>query len=69
MPKGEGSNWATSYLQWQKKLQETESSFTQELRPGTWNNVTLTLPGIPPEQFGHLELSFDTSQIKLFTAK
>lgn len=69
MPKAEGSAWAASYGEWQKLLQEKDAKFTEELKPGTWNNLTLTLPGIPPEQFGYLELSLDTSQIKLFTAK
>jgi hypothetical protein len=69
MSKVESGEWQTTYVQWQKKLHEQESNFTQELRPGTWNNLTLTLPGVPPEQFGYLELSLDTSQIKLFVSK
>lgn len=69
MAKSEAENGATNYVEWQKKLQEKESSFTEELRPGTWTSLTLKLPGIPPDQFGHLELSFDTSQIKLLTVK
>lgn len=55
----------TRYSDWQKSLTETEQKFTNDLRPATWNKVTLTLPGVPPDKFGYLELSLSTDQIKL----
>ena len=69
MPASEGEDWLTHYTDWEKTLKEKEVKFTDELRPGTWNNVTLTLPGIRPEQFGYLELSMNTERISLLQAK
>lgn len=69
MRKAEGAALAQTYTEWQMALLEKEVNFTEELRPGTWSNLTLTLSGIQPEQFGYLALSLDTRQIKLFTAK
>ena len=68
-PKAEGKDWVSKYNSWEKSLLKKEISFTEELRPGTWNNVTLVLPGVPPEKFGHLELEMDSSQIKLLVPR
>ena len=65
--KSEGSSWYSAYGEWTKKLQEKEGKFTEILKPGVWNNISLTLPGIPSDQLGHLELSFDTNEILLLT--
>jgi uncharacterized protein YoxC len=69
MPKAEGKGWAASYTGWQKSLNEKEINFLEELRPGTWNNVTLILPGLPPDKFGYLELQMESSQIKLLVPR
>lgn len=58
-----------NYMEWQKARRETEHKFTNDLRPATWNQVTLTLPGLPPDKFGYLELSVETDQIKLYESK
>lgn len=63
-PSGE-KEWFKAFSDWKKNLKETEVKFTQELRPGTWNNVRLALPGIPPAKFGHLELTMKTDRISL----
>jgi len=65
MPKIGEKDWAKQYLSWQKSILEKDISFTEELRPGTWNNVNLLLPGVPLEKFGYLEIQMETSQIKL----
>jgi len=65
MPSLKDKDGATHYLQWHKNLKEKEISFTEKLRSGTWNIVNLTLPGIPPQQFGYLELTMDTKEISL----
>ncbi len=65
----EEKDWLTHYEDWNKALKEKEMNFMDELKPGTWNNVTLTLPGIRPDQFGHLELSMDTDRISLLRTK
>mgnify|MGYP005620225861 CR=1 FL=1 len=64
MAKSEDQEWA-HYAAWEKTLTKKEHRFTEDLRPGTWNTVTLTLPGIPPERFGHLEIQMETNRIKL----
>jgi len=53
------------YADWEKTLSETEQKITNDLRPATWNRVTLTLPGIPPEKLGYLEVSMDATQLKM----
>lgn len=55
----------TNYREWLGTMREAEHKFTNDLSPGTWNKVTLTLPGVPPEKFGYLELSVETDQITL----
>jgi len=69
MPKTGEKGWAKQFASWQKSLLEKETSFTEELRPGTWNNVNLVLPGLPPERFGYLELQMETDQIKLLVPR
>ena len=64
-PKMGEKGWISKYQAWEKSLLQKDISFTEDLRPGTWNNVTLILPGVPPEKFGHLELQMETTQIKL----
>jgi hypothetical protein len=59
-------NWVGVYTEWEKNLKQMQSKFTNDLRPGTWNIVRLTLPGIPPSQFGYMELRMMTDQISLF---
>ncbi|MFZ5563807.1 MAG: DUF3251 domain-containing protein [Thermodesulfobacteriota bacterium] len=59
----------SDYPEWQRNLSEKEQKFTDDLRPGTWNPVTLTLPGLPPDKFGYLQLGMKTSQIKLILRK
>jgi len=68
-PKTGEKGWAKSFAAWQKSLVEKDISFTDELRPGTWNNVSLVLPGLPPEKFGYLELQMETNQIKLLVPR
>lgn len=58
-----------NFVEWQKALGEKEQKVTEDLRPGTWNPVTLTLPGLPPDKFGYLELGMQTSQIRLVVRK
>ena len=69
MPKAEGKGWAASYTSWQNSLSEKEINFLEELRPGTWNIVTLTLPGLSPDKFGYIELQMESSQIRLLAPR
>jgi hypothetical protein len=65
MPKPGGEDWTSKYDSWTKSLLQKEVSFTEELRPGRWNTVSLVLPGLPPEKFGYLEVRMETNQIGL----
>lgn len=65
MAKTENQDIAKNYDEWQKLLVEKEHKFVEDLRPGSWNDVTVSLPGISSEKFGYLEIKMETSQIKL----
>jgi hypothetical protein len=66
MPEAPDESFLTRYERWQKALREKEINVTKDLKPGTWNNVTITLPATRPDEFGYLELSMETSQISLY---
>jgi hypothetical protein len=36
------------------------------LKSGTWNNLTITLLATKPDEFGHIELTRETSEISLY---
>jgi hypothetical protein len=69
MPKMGEKDWPKQFASWQKSLLEKDISFTEELRPRTWNNVNLVLAGVPPQNFGYLELQMETKQIKLLVPR
>ena len=55
-------------LEWFNSLQERiVSPHPNTLPPGGWSTLTLSLPGIAPDQFGYLELSMTTGAIELHT--
>jgi hypothetical protein len=66
MPEVTTEGFFTRYEEWQKALREKEIKVTKDLKSGTWNNVTITLPATKPDEFGHIELSMQTSQISLY---
>lgn len=49
---------------WEKSLLEKNIFLTDELRPGSWNNVSLDLAGLPPEKLGYVELEMETTHIR-----
>jgi hypothetical protein len=65
----EAKDYATRYEDWSKSLRQKTTDFNDNLRAGTWNSVTLVLPGLPPAQFGYLELSMTTTSISLLTPR
>jgi len=65
MPNPEDKDFFALHESWRKGLRETEHEFTDNLRPGAWNKVILTLPGIPPDELGYLEISIETNKISL----
>jgi len=64
-PSTEAPDYATKFGEWSKSLREKTIDFQEDLRSGSWNSVTLTLSGLPPVQFGYLELSMETNKISL----
>ena len=60
---------AKRFGEWSKSLQEKEVSIMNGLRPGSWTNFTLTLPGTPPGKLGYLDISMETPQIALALAR
>jgi hypothetical protein len=50
---------------WTKALQEKELELPALLRSGSWNPITVTLPGIEAKSFGYMSLSVSTKTIQL----
>lgn len=46
-------------------LKTKSEKFTTILKPGSWNIAYMNLPGIKPDQFGHLKISMKTDQVSL----
>jgi hypothetical protein len=57
--------WSQRNQEWQQALQTKEVTLTVVLRPGSWNPVEVTLPGIATDKFGYVEISLSASQIEL----
>lgn len=66
-----GKRWekGENYSNWVKQLQEKEQKFTEELKPGWWNKVVVTVSPAKPDQFGYLDLSMETDMVKLLQSK
>lgn len=65
MPDRGADDFADQYDAWHGRLKTKEQTLVTELRPGAWNPVEVTLPGISPAAFGYLELAVATDQISL----
>lgn len=50
---------------WRSSLKTRDFSINGNLAPGTWNPVTVTLPGISLSKFGHLEISMSAKTVFL----
>jgi hypothetical protein len=48
------------------KQKTIKLSLPDSLLPGRWNRVTLNLPGVKADDFGHLELSLSGNKVRLF---
>jgi hypothetical protein len=57
------------FSDWVNQLQEKEQKFTEELKPGWWNKVVVTVSPAKPDQLGYLELSMKTDMVKLLQSK
>lgn len=55
-----------SYFEkWQAAQHEKTTSFTEQLRPGTWNRVQVVVAPATAEQLSNLELSMETNTVLL----
>ena len=68
-PSPQAQDFSRKYTEWSKSLRDKRIDFLEDLKSGAWNNVTLTLPGLSPAQFGHLELSMETNKISLLRSR
>jgi hypothetical protein len=50
---------------WNAGLKTSTQPFATDLRAGTWNKVSIPLPGIKPDQLGHLRVSMDVDRVFL----
>jgi hypothetical protein len=57
------------YENWQKSFREKEETMTDELKPGTWNVLTLILSPAKAEDLGLIELSMSVSQTSLMARR
>ena len=58
-------NMVGKFEEWKKSLQEKEESFTEQLRPASWNEIELIITPATPEQLKYVELSMETDVISL----
>ena len=59
----------SAYEAWEKTLKEKEETVTHELKPGTWNKMTVILAPAKPEDLAYVEFSMTVEQVKLGDAK
>jgi hypothetical protein len=59
----------SSYEAWEKTLKEKEETITNELRPGTWNKMTVILAPAKQEDLAYVEFSMTVEQVKLGDSK
>ena len=55
----------TKREEYESSIKEKEESFTQILKPATWNSVYIVLPNINPVDFGELTIEMETSLVTL----
>jgi len=65
-PRFDWSNFdAVAYDKWEKSVQNKEVSFTDSLKPMSWNKVEIILPATKSDQIGFIEVSLDTDTLGL----
>jgi hypothetical protein len=65
-PKDYGAaDWESREKAWKDSLQKKEVTLTDTLRPGHWNPVEITIPGIAVDRLGYLEVRLQTNDISL----
>jgi len=65
VPAPSDPDFGQHYSTWLNSLQSKDEELTAELRPGSWNPISVTLPKIDTKNFGHLEVSISNKTISL----
>lgn len=60
------ANFPDKYAAWSNGLQKKQIDLSEDIKPGSWNPVTIALPGISADKFGYLNVSIDTNEIVLY---
>ena len=53
------------FTAWSEKLKSKDAAILTTLLPGSWNPVSVVLPGIEPKNFGYISISMDATTIAL----
>lgn len=64
-PSIETDNFFELHQAWEASLKQKENDVLQDVLPGSWNPVQVTLPGVEPKRFGYLEVRIETNVITL----
>ena len=56
---------AEASMAWANKLKGKDADLTESLQAGSWNPVSIVLPGIDPKEFGYLSVSMGAKTIAL----
>lgn len=56
-----------TFERWLNSLKTRTQSYTQELRPASWNKVEMILLPAAANELGYLELSMQTNSISLYS--
>src|SRR5258708_284503 len=59
----DGDDDATN--KWYADMKTKDADITNQLLPGSWNPVSIVLPGIEPKNFGYMVLSIDHKTLSL----
>jgi hypothetical protein len=58
-------NFGQEYSTWLEGLQSKNQELMTDLRPGSWNPISVTLPRIDAKNFGYLEVGMSNKVISL----
>lgn len=56
---------ADDVAQWNNSIKRTTHTFITPLLAGTWNKMAIPLPGIKPDELGHLVISMEVDTVYL----
>jgi hypothetical protein len=57
--------YGEKYNAWYPETKSKDFDVPDEILPGAWNKVTITLPGSPPAQVGYLAISMKLNMVRM----